>query len=210
MSSLIFYTDPAQALIATDTLAVKPDGQPLMFCSKAVYIPHLRTIVAGTGLGGFANDWANEVNNRLIVGGLRNLDHHTPDSLRKRWAEATSSPDFPSGLTTTVYQIGIGEDDEDICAFAYRSTNDFASEPLGHGTRAKPDCTFPKSGNFVKDVQAMMLEQRAIQSALPHGQRLYIGGECIIMHLTKDTFTATSVFRFEDYEEQLDQIFSAF
>ena len=209
MSSLIFHTDPTQALVATDTLAVKPDGQPLMFCSKAVYLPHLRTIVVGTGLGGFANDWANEANNRLIVGGLRNLDHHTPKSLRRRWGETTALTDFPSGLTTTVYQIGIGEDDEEICAFAYRSTNDFESEPLGHGTRAKPECTFLDSGNFVRDAHSMMLEQRAIQSIKPHAERLYIGGECIIMHLTKDAFTATTAFRFADYEEHLDKIFSA-
>lgn len=210
MSSLIFHTDPTQALVATDTLAVKLSGQPLMFCSKAVYIPHLRTIVAGTGLGGFSNDWANQVNNQLIVGGLRNLDYHTPGALRKLWDEAKSSPDFPSGLTTTVYQIGVGEDDEEIHAFAYRSTNDFVSEPLGHGMRAKPECDFPNSGNFVKDVYAMMLEQRTVQNNKQEGERLYIGGECIIMNLTKDAFISTSAFRFDDYQEQLDKIFSSF
>lgn len=123
---------------------------------------------------------------------------------------ASSSADFPIGLTTTVYQIGIGEDDEKVCAFAYRSTNNFESEPLPYGIRVKPECTLLDSGNFVKDVQAAMLEQRAIQGTKPLEERLYIGGECIIMHLTKDTFTSMKAFRFDDYEEQLDQIFSAF
>lgn len=49
MSSLIFYTDEAQALIVTDTLAVTDNGEPLSFVSKAGYIPQLRTIIAGTG-----------------------------------------------------------------------------------------------------------------------------------------------------------------
>ncbi len=31
MSSLIFYTDEAQALIVTDTLAVTDNGEPLSF-----------------------------------------------------------------------------------------------------------------------------------------------------------------------------------
>ncbi|MBD3698997.1 hypothetical protein IE994_02480 [Enterobacter hormaechei] len=53
MSSLIFYTDEAQALIVTDTLAVTDNGEPLSFVSKAGYIPQLRTIIAGTGAGGF-------------------------------------------------------------------------------------------------------------------------------------------------------------
>ncbi len=39
MSSLIFYTDEAQALIVTDTLAVTDNGEPLSFVSKAGYIP---------------------------------------------------------------------------------------------------------------------------------------------------------------------------
>ena len=181
-----------------------------MFCSKAVYLPHLRTIVAGTGVGGFSNDWANEVNNQQIVGGLRNLDHHTQRSLQKRWAVVSSSADFPIGLTTTVYQIGIDEDDEKVCAFAYRSTNDFASEPIPYGFRAKPECTLLDSDNIVDVVQAAMIEQREIQGTKPLEQRLYIGGECFFMHLTKDAFTSVKAFRFDDYEEQLDQIFSAF
>lgn len=39
MSSLIFYTDEAQALIVTDTLAVTDNGEPLSFVSKQVTSP---------------------------------------------------------------------------------------------------------------------------------------------------------------------------
>ncbi len=60
MSSLIFYTDEAQALIVTDTLAVTDNGEPLSFVSKAGYIPQLRTIIAGTGAGGFSNTWLHQ------------------------------------------------------------------------------------------------------------------------------------------------------
>ena len=48
MSSLIFYTDREQALVATDSLAVDGSGAPHMFTSKAGYIPHLKTIIAVT------------------------------------------------------------------------------------------------------------------------------------------------------------------
>ncbi|WP_274827307.1 hypothetical protein [Salmonella enterica] len=64
MSSLIFYTDEAQALIVTDTLAVTDNGEPLSFVSKAGYIPQLRTIIAGTGAGGFSNTWLLEASTR--------------------------------------------------------------------------------------------------------------------------------------------------
>ncbi len=207
MSSLIFHTDPSHALVATDTLAVKPDGTPQMFCSKATFLPHMKTIIAGTGLGGFANDWANYVNNRLIVAGLRNLDYHTPEGLRTLWSSAKERDDFPDSITTTVYQIGVSEDDKEVCAYAYRSINNFVSEPLGHGTRAKPECVFPTEGHLLQHLHPMMLEQRSIQDAKPPEERLYIGGECVVMHLTKETCVTATLFRFDDHAEQLGEMF---
>jgi len=53
----------------------------------------------------------------------------------------------------------------------------------------------------------MMLDQRAIQEEKTKGNRLYIGGECILMHLTKSKFSSEVLFKFDDFEEQLDEIF---
>lgn len=209
MSSIIFYTDSSQAIVATDTLAVTPDGDPLLFCSKAVYLPHIRSIIAGTGLGSFSNDWANHVNNQMVVKGISNLDYHTPPALRKRWKLATQVIDFPENVTTTVYQIGVSEDDEEIRAYAYRSTNDFESELLAHGTRVKPQCTFNSEKGFMQGLYPAMMEQRSIQSRKPKNERLYIGGACVVMHLNKEDCTTATVFEFDDYEEQLQNAFSS-
>lgn len=210
MSSLIFYTDPSQALVATDTLAVTPDGTPLMYGSKALYLPHLKTIIAGTGLGSFSGGWANYVNDRLIVRGLRNLDFHTPEGLRGQWARMKAHQGVPDSMTTTVYQIGVSEDDGEIRAYAYRSANDFESELLAHGTRAKPECSFSSEGHIAQHLRPMMLEQRSIQALKPPDERLYIGGECVVMHLTKETCTTATLFRFDDYDEHLNKIFAVF
>jgi len=70
------------------------------------------------------------------------LNYHTPDFLKRRWSDLNVVEDMPEGVTTTVYHIGIGEDDEEICAFAYRSSNDFESEELPHAMRAKPSMHF--------------------------------------------------------------------
>ena len=210
MSSLIFYTDPSQALVATDTLAVKPDGTPLMFGSKAIFLPHLKTIIAGTGLGSFSGGWANYVNDRLIVKGLRNLDFHTPDGLNGLWKRMKVEHGVPESMTTTVYQFGISEDDGEIRSYAYRSTNEFASEPLPHGTRAKPECSFPTEGNIVQHLRSMMYEQRSIQALKSPNERLYIGGDCVVMHLTNEACTTATLFRFDDYEENLDEILAKF
>src|SRR5262249_44062453 len=81
----IFYSDPEQVLVVTDTLSVSPDGSPLLFSSKAHYLPHLRTIVAGTGVAGFSGEWAMRANNRMVIRGIENLDHHTPAALQSFW-----------------------------------------------------------------------------------------------------------------------------
>ncbi len=72
MSSLTFATDENQILVATDTLAVTADGKPYSFVAKAVHIPHLRTIIADAGAGGFANCWALAVSTRMIVKWIMN------------------------------------------------------------------------------------------------------------------------------------------
>lgn len=210
MSSIIFATDPTQALVATDTLAVDSNGTPLLFCTKATYIPHLRTIIAGTGLGAFANDWANHVNNEMVVTGVLNLDYHTPSGLRERWAKQQQDPSFPPGCTTTVYQIGVGEENGEIQSFAYRSTNNFLSEPLAHGTRVKPECTVPTDISLFEGLKPMMEEQRRNQQTKSANERIYIGGQCIVMHLTKDGCNTWTAFNFDDYEEQLARVFAPF
>jgi hypothetical protein len=67
MSSLIFLTEESQVLVATDTLAVSPDGRPFMFTTKAFILPRLKTIIAGTGLGGFLGRWFVRINDGLVV-----------------------------------------------------------------------------------------------------------------------------------------------
>ncbi|MGP5323191.1 hypothetical protein [Vreelandella titanicae] len=210
MSSLIFYTDDTQALVATDTLVVDPSGNPIHFCSKAIYLPHLRTIIAGTGIGGFANNWANDVNNDFVVSGIDNLDFHTPSSLRAKWEKLTKEHDFPEDATTTVYQIGISENSQQISSYAYRSTSNFESEKLSHGLKMKPECQ--PVGNDLSLLEAlrpMMEEQRRIQEQVDERARLYIGGQCTYMHLTKDACTTATLFNFEDYEDQLSHIFDS-
>lgn len=207
MSSLIFYTDSEQVLVATDTLAVKPDGEPFMFSTKAIHLPHLRTIIAGTGMGMFSGDWAMMVNNRMVLGGIKNLNEHTPGALRSRWRDCQKEFNLPPEMTTTVYHFGFAEDDGVVCAFAYRSTNNFQSERLGYGYGLKPECTLPTEGSLVEALPSMMNEQREKEAKKPPAERLYIGGECVAMHLTKAGCQTLHVHQFSDYHSNLEKIF---
>jgi hypothetical protein len=209
VSSLIFYTDPDQALVVTDTLAVNPDGSPFVFTSKAHYIPHLRTIIAGTGVGGFSVDWFLRANSRMLLRGIENLDFHAPAALRDLWSSYIIEYSLTSGSTTTVYHFGFSEDSGEIAAFAYRSTNNFVSERLAYGTGVKPECSVPE-GNLYEHLQTMMLEQRSIQAGIPASERIYIGGEAMAIHLTAEACTYSTLFAFPDFHDQSRMAFGAF
>lgn len=210
MSSLIFCTQQDQVLVATDTLAVLPDGTPLTFTTKALILPHLRMMMAGTGAGGFLDRWFLRVNTGMIVAGIDNLNQHTPKSLADLWLEfKREKTSLPESQTTTVYHFGFSENaDKVIHAYAYRSANNFASESIGYGVGAKPDCGVPENFEFPADIRGMMDEQRALQRTRPPGDRIYIGGEIQIHHLMQVGFNVYRLDRFDDFEADTRTMFA--
>ena len=204
MSSLIAHTDSSQIFVATDTLAVLPGGKPLLFTTKAHPVPHLKMILAGTGSGGFLDEWFVQLNSRMIVAGVENLDYHAPARLRALWKDFIAGKDnAPQSITTTVYHFGFSEQSGSVKGFAYRSADNFVSEPLVYGLRVKPVIPVSPDYKFPEDVTGMMRKQCETQAALPSGERVYIGGEIQVHYLNKDGFRIYTLDRFEDYEAVL-------
>jgi len=207
MSSLIFHTDQSQAFVATDTLAVSPGGEPFMFTTKAFAVPHLKMIICGTGAGGFLGKWFVQVNDKLIVRGIDNLDFHTPKILSELW-DNYRKEFSQSSETTTVYHFGLSEEDGFIHSYVYRSTENFRSESRGYGVGYKPDCSLPENYVFPKDIIIMMDEQRRVQSSVPPEERIFIGGEIQVHHLTKDGINIYTLAKFDDYADNEQKICS--
>ncbi|WP_432454839.1 hypothetical protein ACRRS0_05135 [Agarivorans sp. QJM3NY_29] len=209
MSSLIFYTQPDAAVVATDTLAVSPDGSPFSFCTKAGYIPHLKTIIAGTGAGGFSSQWLVHASTRMVVRGIHNLDFHTQKGLRDLWETYKKEYSLTDESTTTVYQFGISEESGEVVSFAYRSTNNFKSEPLQFGTGVKPACTVLE-GNLLDLIPVMMAEQRKNEAGKPQSEKVFIGGEIIALVLTKEGCNHIKIGEFEDFATDEKAVFENF
>lgn len=195
--------------IVTDTLAVTDNGEPLSFVSKAGYIPQLRTIIAGTGAGGFSNTWLLEASTRMVVSGIQNLNYHTSACLRRLWKQYKHDHAIPSSstVTTSVYQFAICEETGNIVSFAYRSVHDFESEQLQYGTGVKPECQI-LDGDLLQTIPVMMNEQRAIQATYPHPERIHIGGEMIAHYLTSSMYQCFKIGEFEDFRTQGEYILS--
>lgn len=207
MSSLIFATDSEQAFVATDTLAVSYNGEPSFFTTKAFIVPHLRMIVAGTGVTGLISNWFVQVAHGMVVRGIEHLDYHTPDNLNRIWKNMKEEFPIPDNLTTTIYHFGFSEEDELIKSYAYRSINNFDSDPIIYGLGVKPECTVPENYQLPFNIPAMMQEQREIQALQPKESRLYIGGEIQITHLTKDGFNSYCLCKFDDYDADEEAIY---
>lgn len=114
MSSLIFYTSAEQILIAMDTLAVSDEvGTPLLFTTKFYPVPHLRGLICGTGIGRFVIDWFVDVNTRMVVDDILQLDLHAPRMLRELWQEKYAN--FPLVSSVTIYHFGFGMNGVPLC-----------------------------------------------------------------------------------------------
>jgi hypothetical protein len=207
MSSLIFATDSEQAFVATDTLAVSYNGEPSFFTTKAFIVPHLRMIIAGTGVTGLMSKWFVQVVHGMVVRGIEHLDYHTPENLDRIWRNMKEEFPIPDNFTTTIYHMGFSEEDGLMKSYAYRSTDNFESEQLPYSLRYKPECTVPENYALPIDIPAMMQDQRERQSLLPKEERLYIGGEILITHLTKDGFHSYNLCKFDDYDADEEAIY---
>ncbi len=210
MSSLIFYTDQTQVFVATDTLATSLDGKPAMFTTKAFVVPHIRAVICGTGAGGFLGKWFIQVTDRMVVRGIDNLDYHAPSILAANWSRYKEEFLTLDSFTVTVYHFGFSEEDGLIHSYAYRSIKDFKSESLEYGVGIKPECTLPEKYIFPTDIKRMMDEQRRIQASRPQHERVFIGGEIQVFHLTVSGINIYTLGRFEDYDADEQAIFSNF
>lgn len=210
MSSLIFYTESTQAFIATDTLAVSERHEPVCYTSKALLLPHLRLVIASTGLAGVLSRWFLQVNDGTVVWDVDHLNIHTPQALQALWAVYKEELAVPEQMTVTLYHFGVARDEEVIHAYAYRSEHGFRSERVPYGVGTKPVIPFPNGPELPLDIRAMMEAQRANQAAFSSDERVYIGGEILVHHLTPEKCQVYTLDRFDDYEANMHTMFANF
>ncbi|WP_449440956.1 hypothetical protein [Pseudomonas migulae] len=187
MSSLIFYTDANEVIVATDTLLHYPDGASPGYSSKAFAFPHIKMIVAGTGSAALFNRWIGLVNEQGFALEVDAVDVHTPEALQSLWRELNAQ--FPALLkqTATIYHFGFSDKTGKIHGYVYRSGPNFASEWLAYGLGVKPnlvDMTGIDLSSFPNCAVEIMRAQ-VLQESQKSEDRVYIGGSVQINHMTR-------------------------
>ena len=200
MSSLIFELSDDQAIVATDTLAVSPDGKAIQFTTKALVLPHLKIILASTGVAGFLDEWFMRVNKLLPVRGIDHLNDYAPIFMTTLWGRYAEKIKHLPRATVSIFHFGVSEITGNIHAYTYHSGDEFRSKRLTSGLAAKPGFVPPDEYRFPEDVKLLMDAQRASERTSPVEERIYIGGEIQVQILTRNGISLYSAARFDDYE----------
>jgi hypothetical protein len=205
MSLLLFQLSDGGVNVMVDTLAMSPDGAPLLLVTKCGVVPHLNLVIAGTGLAQLPDRWRDVVYSRMLARDIDQLNPHAPDGLRNLWGALQA--EFPaiaeSELTSTVYHFGLSESQGHYVGYAYRSTNDFVSEPLASGFGIKPApepplvLEVPTTLDAWVECASVLRDQ---QNQRPLQDRIYIGGELIFYTLQNGAIAFNKVHRFSDFE----------
>lgn len=208
MSSLIYKVEKTQVFIATDTLT-SLNGRAIRFATKAFPLPHLRMVIAGTGLPGFLDHWLVAVN-ASPVRGIDALNEHAQAGLLN--VLRTFKNQFPStNETSSVYHFGFSEDSGVVQSFAYKSEELFEPRQIAYGLYVKPyvpEDTIPKDTLHPSEIPRIMAAQRAFQAKLPKEARVSIGGEIHMHHLDQAGYKTYRLGQFEDYAQTRRAILS--
>lgn len=210
MSSLIFMTDENHAIVATDTLATTSTGIPFKFTTKAFPIPHLRMVMAATGVGAFLGKWFIRVNDDFLVRGVEHLNQFASETLLTLWHELGTQAKIPVNSTVTVYHFGVSELTGQICTYVFRSTSDFRVETLGYGYALKPDGPTDMKFESIDDIVQTMISQREMQRSKPLDEQVFIGGEVQILELNKRGVSILTAHRFDDYAHSEELMYKGF
>ena len=100
--------------------------------------------------------------------------------------------------------MGISENNQRMRAFVYRSATNFACQELPYSIGAKPHL---EEYSIPEDIRKIMDLQRLNERLRPPEERVYIGGEIQVHHLSQDGFTAYTLDRFEDYNQDEETIY---
>ena len=199
MTALTFTIQPDQICLAIDTLVVSAtDKTPVCYQTKFTVLPHLNLVIAGTGLVSLITNWFHFVNTSMVIRDIDHLNGFAPDSLLRLAAELEGT----DLTTTTLYHFGYSNADSRYVGYAYRSANNWKSDPLPDALGVKPFVDVPSTENiqFPQFLIDIISEQRCQDLLLPQAERLGIGGEIQFVVIQNSVVTVSTVHRFESYD----------
>jgi hypothetical protein len=209
MSSLIFCFSEHEIIVATDTLAVADQrGIPCSYTTKFHPVPHIRGIICGTGDGQFLGQ-SFLIANSLPARDILELSHILPEALRLIHSQRYQ--DLISISTSTIYHFGFPIDGTAPVGIKYPSENDFVPHELPRNQIGmKPAGDIITDNVFSTRFLLTMRSQIESENKKPQDQRVYIGGQVTVCHMTREETKITCPDLFSDWSENFDVMMQNF
>ncbi|MCA1842487.1 MAG: hypothetical protein LC792_04720 [Actinobacteria bacterium] len=207
MSLFMALHGTESVLVVTDTRATTTEGDPYLYVTKCRIVPHLDMVLAGTGIAQLPDLWHARVMDSMLCRDIDMLDRHAPAALRSLWREELGLT-APEQGRATIYHFGFSELRREYVGYAYRSTDDFASEALQPGFRVKPEADEMPDDipGTLKEMVALARRIRADQDRRPAADRVYVGGELVLTALQNGGTTCAKIHRWEDFDIMWDRM----
>jgi hypothetical protein len=132
---------------------------------------------------------------------------YATEEIKRYWTDLRREENLPDGITCTIYHFGWSESDKQYVRYAYRSEKEFASERhMDEGAGVKPH---PKDVNDLSKLDPFDLAKliKNEQDVLPHGEKLYIGGNLVLTLMNQDIgIQSRIIHKFEDHEKHWQEM----
>lgn len=211
MTALIYWLQPNKVCVAMDSLALRPDKDPLNYCTKILLLPHLKMVLCGTGLIQLVLDWFCFLESNVMAKDLMDVNDIASDTLGRMWQQKYAG----TGVSTTIYHFGYNESERQFGGVAYRSEKNFepewlAQDSLGIQPRRLDLREFATKSIDEKGVKQAFIETiqklKLDDDDRPRQDKLGIGGEVHFLTLDKSGYLLSICHRFDDYYQLFDEM----
>ena len=186
-----------------DTLASLPGGIPRNFVTKIFPLPHINSLVCGTGTLETILEWVKFIELSAIADDIDQLNNISPNNIKDIHDRVTNG----EIADTTIYHFGFSSRTKTYKGFAYRAKNAFRSEALVPGLGIKP----PDEINLdeIKDLlsqdhfealKKICISQKEIDDAKDKKQRLGIGGSVYLYLMQGMNLTVQHLMNYDDIQ----------
>ncbi|MHA1336483.1 MAG: hypothetical protein ACTSPW_12155 [Promethearchaeota archaeon] len=205
MTALIYIYKNDMVCLAMDSLSVDEDKRPLKYVTKFFLLPHLQSIICGTGSLDLVMKWFEFVQNSIVVKNVVDLNNYVQSYLKK----LSDKLNLPINQSSTIYHFGVDKINDEIVGYAYRSENSFKSEKLIYSFGIKPNyediaqkaIDLITQKGIIPGIIAIITQLKEMDEKLELEQQVGIGGEIHFIILDKSgKYTVETIHQFSDYE----------
>lgn len=191
MSAIIAYLMPEQFLFATDTFVHEKNDngmRPVNFCSKVIYLPHLKTCVAFQGFGDTISQFFNFAQQKVIASNLYSLVLQTTKHFK---VYLENSIEVSNLATLFLFGVNDQTDQLEVHKITITSKGNNKYEQLPYGLLHKPEIinfesflTTFKDESPIQLLVNLMIEQKKQDALRVIQERAGIGGQVQITYLS--------------------------